>query len=174
MINLDLTREEAEGLSAALSTAENVNEHLTGPQAAADAKLTAALGRTVPGVAGWLADRYPDPAPGATGWDDAFPALSDETAALILGEILFGHGFAQSAIDSADNRLAVTLLDMLEAFRGNCWDDQHDGGAHRRDLIDVNRLLGYLGAPQIRDDLDEVLDLVSDDASDEERWENRP
>ena len=63
---------------------------------------------------------------------------------------------------------------MLEAFRGNCWDDQHDGGAHRQDLVDVNRLFGYLGAPEIRDDLDDVLALVADDASDEERWENRP
>jgi hypothetical protein len=174
MINLDLERDEAEALSGALGTVENVNEHLTDAEARADAKVTAALAGTVSGVAEWLSDRYPEPVPGAAGWDDAFPALCDETADMILHEILFEQGFAQSAIDCADNRLAVTLLDMLEAFRGNCWDDQHEGGAHRQDLIDVNRLFGYLDAPEIRDDLDDVLALVADDASDEERWDNRP
>jgi hypothetical protein len=159
MINLDLTTAEAQALSDAVGIAENALEHLSDDLLTADAKLNLALSGDRPEPP---ADRYPEPAQGATTWDEAFPPLTGETAADILGEILFDAGFARLAIETADDRLAVTLADVLEAFRGNCWDDQHDGGAHRQDLIDVNRLVRYLGDPD-GDDLTEVLALPHDD-----------
>jgi hypothetical protein len=159
MINLDLTTGEAQALADSVGVFESVEGHISDDLAAADAKLIAALAGTRPEPP---ADRYPEPAPGAATWDEAFPPLTGETAAAILDEILFDAGFARLAIETADDRLAVTIADVLEAFRGNCWDDQHDGGAHRQDLIDVNRLVRYLGDPD-GDDLAEVLDLPGDD-----------
>lgn len=171
MINLDLTRPEAEALSGALGTVENVNEHLTGAEESADAKLTAALaGQPLPEPA---ADRFPGPAPGAYSWAGAYPGLSVETAGQITCEILVEAGFMRAAIECADNVAGVTVLDALLAFHGNCWDDQHEGGAHRQDLIDVNRLFGWLSRPDLQDDFDEVHALVGDDTPDEERWQAR-
>lgn len=175
MINLDLTEAEGAALATALGVVENVNEHLTAAETSADAKLTAALAGEPPSEL--ATDRYPEQ-PAAGTWD-AYPPLSDETARLMLHEILFDAGFMLAAIDCADSPAGVTVLDALEAFRGNCWDDQHDGGAHRQDLIDVNRLFSWLGpiagpaTIALRDPFAEVHGLVSDDAPDDERWAQR-
>lgn len=114
-------------------------------------------------------------------WDKAYPPLSDEEARQILDRILFGEGegggFMASAIDgvaSGQAILDVTVRDALEAFQGNCWDNQHDGGANKGDLIEVNRLFRWLGAPELCDDWEQVDALVPDDAPGEERWAARP
>ena len=182
MINLDLTPDEADGLGMALSLAENVNEHLDEAQQSAAGKLDAALAAAAGEPEPPAPDRYPEPAPDAGAgapflprfWDAAYPVLTDDTARLILHEILFDAGFMRSAIDCDDSPGGVTVLDALRSFQGNCWDDQHEGGAHRQDLIDVNRLFGWLRRADLQDELGEVLALVADDAPDDVRWGARP
>jgi hypothetical protein len=120
--------------------------------------------------------RYPDPDPAAADWDAAYPPLTDEAACLLIRESLVDSEFLWLAImlPPGGERAEVTVLDAVTSFQGNCWDDQHDGGAHRRDLVDANRLLGWIGRPDLRDDYADVHSLVSDDAPEPEHWENRP
>ena len=113
-------------------------------------------------------DMFPDPVPGATSWEGAYPVMTDETAISILNQILWEAEFVRAAISEAAGEgpqriLAVTVKDVLLSFQENCWADQGEGGAHRGDLIHLNRAWAYLGQPQFCDDLDEVLGLPPDD-----------
>jgi hypothetical protein len=166
------TPAEIGGLSDALATAENVDEHLTRDQLAAAAKLDAAFAAAPQPPA----DRYPAPDPAAADWIPAYPPLSDETACLVMQEILVDTEFLYlTAVDPpSGERGEVTLVDAVTTFAGNCWDDQHDGGAHRQNLIDANRLLIWLGRPDLTDDYNDVQSLIGDDVPEPERWASRP
>jgi hypothetical protein len=171
-LTLTLEGPEVDALDGLLDLAERVNDDLTEGEADLAMSLhdaRAAWAATAP--ARDLVDAAP--AAGATTWQTAFPALTDDAAEMILHGILSGPAQAAAiAVQIADNPLQVTVAGMLDVFRGNCWDDQHDGGAHRQDLIDVNRLIIHLGGEP--DDLAEVLALVDDDMPEPERWEQRP
>lgn len=158
IITLHLTPGQAADLSDAIAVSENVNEGLSDDLAGAAAALDEAVARA---AATEDLDVAVDPAAGVTEWADAYPVLTDQAATALLADVMFDAGFLHHAMLSADGDGAeVTVLEIVLGFIGNCWDDQHDGGAHRRDLINANRLLGWLGRDDMQDGLAEVLALV--------------
>jgi hypothetical protein len=103
---------------------------------------------------------------GGLTWESAFPALTDEVALGMISDIVADLGWLMIEVRAADDPLGVEVRDALRAFQGGCWDDQHDGGAHKQDLIDVNRIWLWYGpnAYTLLDPLAEVLGLEDDEA----------
>ena len=69
-------------------------------------------------------------------------------------------------IEAEDNPTKVAnirVVDVVVAHRDNLWDDQHDGGAHKDDLLEANRLLLWLGYAELCDDYRSWSTLPSDE-----------
>src|SRR5262252_2378864 len=77
--------------------------------------------------------------------------ISRAELGLLLDEILIRLGWLEQAISAPDwaaQIRAVTVGDAVEAFRGNCWDDHHDGGEHKFDLLLARKVMLAIGYPE--------------------------
>jgi hypothetical protein len=107
-----------------------------------------------------------------TEWSQLEPFDAGDAQRAIL-EVLVDLEFLTSAMDCEDTpkqSLQVTVLGCLEDFQGNCFDDQHDGGAHREDLILVNRIYQWAGQTESQDNCASILELPEDEGEDSEEW----
>lgn len=107
-----------------------------------------------------------------TQWSE-YPPFTEYEAQQAILEILVQQEFLVSEIEDADtpkDALKVTVQDALEAFQGNCYDDQHDGGAHKEDLILVNRVYQWAGMSELQDNCESIQELPEDKDEDSEEW----
>jgi len=89
--------------------------------------------------------------------------ISRAELGLLLDEILIRLGWLEQAISQPDlpsGIRAVTVGDAVEAFRGNCWDDHHDGGEHKFDLLLARKVMLAIGYPEAEvDSRESIADL---------------
>jgi hypothetical protein len=105
-------------------------------------------------------------------WEDKFGPVEDPEKEL---EDLRGMFY------SVDGEEYQSTTEFLIGTRDNLWDDQHEGGAHKDDLIILNRLIEREGGvPYIKDvspldgeyvdNPEEVADLPEDAIADTDEW----
>jgi hypothetical protein len=92
----------------------------------------------------------------------------DRQAHAILEDIL--AQYAGVACDQEDDPTRVAnlrVIDILDRYRDNLWDDQGEGGAHKDQILAVNRLFVWMGYPEMCDQHLEWAMLAADEESHE-------